>query len=323
LIAETILLFLSLTGDPLADARAGMGRLMASAGLADPLFQPGLREVTNWRAETLQHLELDTSGLTRVLREPERLPRCVRLNNYWCIKSAGWRGEIASDTEGHVAFSSATEGAAVAALLLRRYYIDYGRHTALAIVSRWAPAQCGPAIALRTTKGSTKAADGLATRGLRNTLRARFLAGHTGRSKVTGAKARVHTVIASAPMAMLRAPAIVIGFGEKPSTTAPTRLASLTLSIALPPQARGGSSCPAESQRIRNYAARASAGVGSPETDLALFDATGAPTANLARVMRNMAAVEIGPMAADPALIEAGIARAVALWTPTPAPPSE
>jgi hypothetical protein len=260
LIAETILLFLSLTGDPLADARAGMGRLMASAGLADPLFQPGLREVTNWRAETLQHLELDTSGLTRVLREPERLPRCVRLNNYWCIKSAGWRGEIASDTEGHVAFSSATEGAAVAALLLRRYYIDYGRHTA---------------------------------------------------------------VIASAPMAMLRAPAIVIGFGEKPSTTAPTRLASLTLSIALPPQARGGSSCPAESQRIRNYAARASAGVGSPETDLALFDATGAPTANLARVMRNMAAVEIGPMAADPALIEAGIARAVALWTPTPAPPSE
>ena len=53
--------------------------------------------------------------------EPARLPRCIRLNNYWCIKKAGWTGEVASDSEGHVAFSSSLEGAMVAVRLLRRY----------------------------------------------------------------------------------------------------------------------------------------------------------------------------------------------------------
>ena len=65
----------------------------------------------------------------------------MRLNNYWRIKSARWNGKIASDAEGHVAFSSAHERAVVAAQLLRRYYVNYGHRSALAIVSRWAPSE--------------------------------------------------------------------------------------------------------------------------------------------------------------------------------------
>ena len=71
-------------------------------------------------------------------------PRCVKLNNYWCVKRAGWAGEIAADADGHVAFASALEGAMVAVMLLRRYYLVYDRHTAQAIISHWAPANAAP-----------------------------------------------------------------------------------------------------------------------------------------------------------------------------------
>ena len=117
----------------------------------------------------------------------------MRLNNYWCVKSARWNGEIASDAEGHVAFSSAHEGALVAAQLLRRYYVDYGRKSAMAIVSRWAPAECvaAPVRPRVTTAGGGRKvaarkpaaarADGLSTRGIQNTARARWLAANRGR----------------------------------------------------------------------------------------------------------------------------------------------
>src|SRR3712207_9464339 len=71
--------------------------------------------------------------------------RCVKLNNYWCIKSARWNGELATDNEGHVGFVSADHGADAAANLLRRYYLDYNRKSALEIVRRWAPAECNVA----------------------------------------------------------------------------------------------------------------------------------------------------------------------------------
>ena len=51
--------------------------------------------------------------------------------------------------------------------------------------------------------------------------------------------------------------------------------------------------------------------VASPQDDLALFTPEGEPTPNLARVMENMSAVEIGPLQADKAVIAAGIARAM------------
>ncbi len=113
-----------------------LGQLGADgASLApDITFRPREREVSNWRREAATHLDASPGTVANVLlgRDPAAVTRCVRLNNYWCIKRAGWSGEIAADRDGHVAFASAAEGATVAALLLRRYYVDYGRHSALA-----------------------------------------------------------------------------------------------------------------------------------------------------------------------------------------------
>ncbi len=167
-----------------------------------PAYAPEKRAVDNWRAESALWLDMNPlDALKRALDTENNEPaRCVKLNNYWCVKRAGWNGEIASDADGHVAFASAEEGAAVAALLLRRYYVDYKRHSARAIIERWAPAQCslvparanaahlGPA---RETPGLPASREnmarmlpqrvvpmGLAPGGLQNTLRARWLAAH-------------------------------------------------------------------------------------------------------------------------------------------------
>ncbi|WP_442754354.1 hypothetical protein ACNHKD_15355 [Methylocystis sp. JAN1] len=157
-----------------------------------PAYAPDKRAVDNWRIESASWLEMSpVSALRRALAAEENDPaRCVKLNNYWCVKRAGWNGEIASDADGHVAFASAEEGAAVAALLLRRYYVDYKRRSARAIVERWAPAQCSPMIA-RATPGPAASREGmarmlpqrvvpmgLAPQGIQNTLRARWLAAH-------------------------------------------------------------------------------------------------------------------------------------------------
>ena len=260
------------------------------------------------------------------------LSRCVRLNNYWCIKRAGWSGEIASDGEGHVAFASAREGAAVAALLLRRYYVDFGLKTARAIVSRWAPAaQCGTSIArIRTPPRAVGvgASDGLARRGLGNTLRARWLASHTlgGFSRGgMGRRAPLRSVIARGPAPSRvdptgGTPVIMAGLGAP--VGAPVRLAMLPypgLAMGAAPGARASIlpvlpllppvlACTTDGARVASYAARAADGVvAGPDKDLALFDAAGQPTDNLAKVMANMAAVEIGPLRASDPLVKSGI----------------
>lgn len=157
-----------------------------------PAYDPGQRAVDNWRAESALWLEMSPlAAAKRALGAEDGDPaRCVKLNNYWCVKRAGWNGEIAADADGHVAFASAEEGAAVAALLLRRYYVDYKRKSARAIVERWAPAQCSPMMP-RATPGVPASREGmarmlpqrvvpmgLAPRGIQNTLRARWLAAH-------------------------------------------------------------------------------------------------------------------------------------------------
>jgi hypothetical protein len=172
---------------------------LASLSLAaPPAYQPGQRAVDNWRIESALALEMDPLAATRraFALETGDPARCVKLNNYWCIKRAGWNGEIAADADGHVAFATAAEGAAVAALLLRRYYVDYNRRSARAIVERWAPAQClmrppgsaaGPGAAALppvSRAGLTRMLPqrvvpmGLAPKGLMNTVRARWLAAH-------------------------------------------------------------------------------------------------------------------------------------------------
>src|SRR3954470_4067799 len=140
------------------------------SGSDAPAYIAAAREVSNWRREAVQDLQPAPLSALAVLLQVERpvVTRCVKLNNYWCIKRARWKGEIGADEEGHTGFASADEGADAAVTLLRRYYLELGRKSALDIVRRWAPAECrgGPSLSLSV----------LAVRGIGQTLRARWLA---------------------------------------------------------------------------------------------------------------------------------------------------
>lgn len=293
---------------------------------AELAFRPSERAVTNWRLEAAENLDLKPDFKTRLTEgnnAPE-VPRCVKLNNYWCIKRAGWAGEIAADTEGHVAFASAMDGAVAAAILIRRYYQDYNRHSASAILSRWAPAQCTTMTAgLRPIRkrGATTQLDtlgGVAPLGIQNTLRARWLAAH-GRGFPNRGKALAShaSVVPSRPLALMRAPEIAVGMGESERTPVTVRIAALELPTSAPPPTSPpppksapprGPSCLGESERIRNYTLRAIEGIAaSPDDDLNLFAADRTPSANLARLLENMAKVEIGPLGARAGLIAAAI----------------
>ncbi|WP_457796232.1 hypothetical protein [Methylocystis sp. S23] len=301
-----------------------------------PAYAPEKRAVDNWRLESALWLDMSPmAALRRALDAEDADPaRCVKLNNYWCVKRAGWTGEIAADAEGHVAFASAEEGAAVAALLLRRYYVDYKRRSARAIVERWAPAQCSPMIA-RATPGAPASREGmarmlpqrivpmgLAPRGIQNTLRARWLAAH-GRGGVGPAPARSAR---SGAVNLMPAPSIMAGVAEaRPEGArkrarqrpAPVEIdVDATASLAAlpppapPPPLGGIVDCSGELARIANYAAHIAEGLAaSPNEDLLLFTAAGQPTGNLAKALANMAAVEIGPARPRMGLVTAAVAQ--------------
>jgi hypothetical protein len=286
-------------------------------------FQSGERAVDNWRMQAALDLDLGPEAALRLLagKAPANLPRCIRLNNYWCIKKAGWAGELGADQEEHVAFASADEGAAAAITLLRRYYLDYGRKSARAIVARWAPAQCGvPLLAggavqpsVQRSSPATSLAP-LARRGIGNTLRARWLAAH-GRGGVALRRAARKVAIRRSVVPDTLAPEPPITL-EPPLKTEPLRVASLSPPASSPPAstnpflapARPTADCASEGARIASYAARAIEGIAqSPDDDLQLFAANGTPLPALPRLLANMASVEIGPYRADPKLIDAAI----------------
>lgn len=158
---------------------------------AIPYFSVTARAVSNWREEAGTALMPRSLALVarHAANEPAFVARCVKLNNYWCIKQARWAGEIGGDAENHTAFATAADGADAAALLVRRYYREFNRRNALAVVRRWAPAECAaprpiavarplvatpPANASRSPQPFVSSA--LAPRGIGKTLRARYLA---------------------------------------------------------------------------------------------------------------------------------------------------
>jgi hypothetical protein len=287
---------------------------------SEAVFHSGRRAVSNWRQESTRWLAADLpTRLALAYADGATLPRCVRMNNYWCVKRAGWSGEIAADQEGHVAFSGALEGAVVAGLLLRRYYVDYNLKTARDVVSRWAPTQCGAGLVVgpagKAGSGARKVRAGKEAPHLRRnagTLRARWLArnrpGFTGAKFAGRSKGLRRSAVRDAPVPMMRAPTIAAGVSEAPIVVAPIRLAALSAPSAqrlTPLPALPAFSCAGESQRIENYAARLATGLAADASgDLRLFDSAGEPTANLALALLNMASVEIGPYKVEPALIE-------------------
>jgi len=291
-------------------------------------YEPQSREVTNWRAEAIGALEPKTVVTLASLFKAERpfVTRCVKLNNYWCIKSARWNGELATDSEGHVGFASADHGADAAALLLKRYYLDYNRKSALDIVRRWAPAECG----IATSLGGMAV---LAVRGIGGTVRAQYLASrrkgkvvrYTAKSRAGGRQGRVSVVIPLTPKTpQYRVPSIAEGMGEKPKPAKPRQplvaqrakpkrepaATASTASKAQAPKAPVVSACAPDEQRLRNYASRLVAGLGlGPGDDLKLFDAEGRPLPNLAPVMLAMSAFELGMLRPSPDLVEKAIGR--------------
>jgi hypothetical protein len=155
----------------IADLRSGAEQVEVAGSPDAPSFLAEARAVTNWRAEAVRDLHPTPLSALAVVLQVERpvVTRCVKLNNYWCIKQARWNGEIGADGEGHVGFATAERGADAAVKLLRRYYLELNRKSALDIVRRWAPAECRVA-------GVSGAPTALSVRGLGNTLRARWLA---------------------------------------------------------------------------------------------------------------------------------------------------
>jgi hypothetical protein len=300
-----------------------------------PSFRPADRAVSNWRREAMWNVALAPSATIRLAlgKDADSVSRCVKLNNYWCIKKAGWNGEIASDAEGHVAFASALEGATVAALLLRHYYIDLHRRSALAIISRWAPAQCNLQIAmpvkplLSPLKVHAKLAStamtipslselsvhDFAATDTRNTVHARGLAWHARHAPRQTARTNLplhHSIVRDHMPAMMPAPEIAVGMGERNIKLNPVEYTALGLGK---PLASPMTTCTDDGPRIAAYARHAIEGVvPGTNDDLQLFAEDGSPTQRLAQVVSNMAAVEIGPLLARAWLIEAGIAAAAA-----------
>jgi hypothetical protein len=291
-------------------------------------YEADKREVNNWRFEAVDALEPKSAVVMAALLKAERpfVTRCVKLNNYWCIKSARWNGELATDGEGHVGFVSADHGADAAATLLRRYYLEFNRKSALDIVRRWAPAECG----IATGIGGVAV---MAVRGIGGTVRARYLASqrkgkvvrYTAKAGPSGKPGRVSMVI---PMAsktpQFRVPSIAAGMGERARPAQPSQPLVVSrpkpvpqpkAAAAVPPKAvpkpAPVAACAPHEQRIRNYAGRMVDGLGiGPADDLKLFASDGTPLPNLTRVMLAMSAFELGALRASPELVERAIQRA-------------
>jgi hypothetical protein len=303
---------------------------------AEVRYEPETRQVTNWRAEALAALEPKPMVVMAAWLKAERpfITRCVRLNNYWCIKSARWNGEIAKDSEGHVGFASADHGADAAATLLRRYYLEFNRKSALDVVRRWAPAECNVATGI----GGLAV---LAVRGIGGTVRARYLASrragkavrYTAQAKPGGKPGRVSMSIPMRPAApvktpQFRVPDIAAGMGERTKPAArpqplmvararPAPQAATTASSTTKAEPKASArletatTCAPDERRLRNYAERMVGGLGIGATDdLKLFAEDGRPLPNLAHVMLAMSAFELGALRASPDLVERAIQRA-------------
>jgi hypothetical protein len=357
-LTQTLLTLMIAAGGAVADRSgdlAGWGgeRIAAAARYLDGRggavrYAAEARAVTNWRVETATALDPAPVAALAALVDADRpvVTRCVRLNNYWCIKSARWEGEIGTDDEGHVGFASAERGADAAATLLRRYYLEFGRKSALDIVRRWAPAECYFPAAGGSPGGTPAAATGpitlgnLAVRGIGATVRARYLASRrkgrfAARRPAAGPRAPAPRLSVVVPRALPapRVPDVAADAGDGPRLTissalpyrvtpprspasraAPVRVAAAPAAAATDvPAPAPRLTCAPDEQRLRNYANRIADGLRvGPDDDLKLFEADGAPTRNLAAVLLAMSGFELGTLRARGDLVDGAVERQAA-----------
>ncbi|WP_210484670.1 hypothetical protein [Microvirga antarctica] len=325
---SSLLVAFLLAGSALSTDHWGLGGGPSpdAPSVAAARFDADARQISNWRSQSAATLEPRPVAVAAALLGADRpvITRCVKLNNYWCIKSARWDGEIGKDGEGHTAFASAERGADAAATLLRRYYLEFGRKSALDIVRRWAPAECN----LATGIGGLAV---LAVKGIGGTVRARYLASRKGKgvtrftATARGGKAGRVSMVIDVKTPQYRVPDIAEGMGEKPKPVRPPRTAARTATsasapgkpssaptkkAAVPAAVSASTACAPDEQRLRNYAARMVEELGlGPTDDLKLFSPDGSPQANLAAVMRAMSSVELGILRASPELVDSAIRR--------------
>jgi hypothetical protein len=318
------LIALFLAGSALSTDHRGLSAMIAdrdAPSIAAIRYDAATREISNWRSQTVGTLEPKPVAMAAALLGADRpvVTRCVKLNNYWCIKSARWDGEIGKDSEGHVGFASADHGADAAVTLLRRYYLEFGRKSALDIVRRWAPAECN----IATGIGGLAV---LAVKGIGGTVRARYLASRRGKGVTTftakgrgGKPGRVSMVI-PLKTPQYRVPDIAVGMGEKSKPPAPkmeaaprpkAKAAAPAVKTASAPKP-AVAACAPDEQRLRNYAERMVGDLDlGPNDDLKLFAADGTPLPNLTAVMAAMSSFELGMLRPGAALIEGAVQRAI------------
>jgi len=70
------------------------------------------------------------------------VPRCIDLNNYWCIKAPSdryWQGQIGRDEDGHARFRHPVYAARAFARIMRTYHYRHGLRSPRAIIGRYTP----------------------------------------------------------------------------------------------------------------------------------------------------------------------------------------
>lgn len=92
------------------------------------------RSVSNWKSEAYAHLRIDSDSLNK-----HKFQRCIKLNNYWCLKDVGWDGKVGRDSDNHTAFKNGYYAARAAVRNFRTAYLRHGRKSAMEIMAVYAP----------------------------------------------------------------------------------------------------------------------------------------------------------------------------------------
>lgn len=107
---------------------------ISSVAQAEPSFNQQSGEVSNWQTEAATHLNVEQSVLAA-----RKDIRCIKLNNYWCLKDVKWAGRVGKDSDSHTAFRDGYYSARAAVRNFRTAYSKHGLKSASALMSVYAP----------------------------------------------------------------------------------------------------------------------------------------------------------------------------------------